>query len=1681
MASRKVSATLTYHQPGTNPPVYVAGSFSDPPWQPLEMECTRNDEGEDLFTKEIMVDAGSEIQYKYRIGPDWWTLDPNAETVSDEQGNTNNILRAQTEEPELEQAEAQNIRVNELKAPDSPSGTQTPEMADTAAEVAESASMLDPETPEPKVSDEDAGRTGLRRMSNTPIGEVASTAAEVADEAAKLEDESLMTTVDDDGQCPMFSHECFSEKEAAVTISDQETDAEAQPEQTSEEAEIDDSDPRLERFPSERDAILATMRRLSTSVEPDRSVGEAASLSAIVSPTRSQSSKATDQSMDSPEEEAPSSEPHHSPANSVHSSGAPAGASLQSIAESDEVPNGEAAEHDAIMHTGPALKSPISLDPVHDEGIAMSNSPKEQAAEQKTGSEAAAETEDAHPKTVPVEGMEQDKPSIVIHGTDDGDAQQPANEENSRARDSESTSTSLTTNGQSQLRKRVNADRPGTPSSVHSMQEMTDRRFLEGFSPSATIVACAGLHDPTMRSLISSPVCPSCLFAAASRLVSRSARQPWAAQRLFSRRARPGPSRMVLSDRVDRPRRDAGDSERSPRRREGPFGGMNQTVANIRPRPSSHPSSRPPSRHARGARDDYTRGGSETRRTKAMKMQGALSTISYGHRTRMKETIAEIDSFDKFNLLPPVQEAISSEVLKGMVGIKPTPIQRLAVPTLLGQETGRRSRTKDASERQEVLLAAETGSGKTLAYLLPAVNDLKQAEQADPAIAEYRESFNQQREAMKEPGYTGSREFEPHPTTARPKVVVLVPTAELVDQVGAVAKALSHVVKFRTSGFSANVTPKIIDATMYNPGGIDMVIATPHLLASMADSDPNILSRVRYLVVDEADSLLDRSFSPVTTSIIDRALPSVKTLVMCSATIPKRLDNTLATEFPNMVRITTPNLHAIPRRVQLGVIDVTKDLYRNNKDLACADAIWSIGKDAAQHEGSVPGEIDVKRIMVFVNEREKTQEVAQYLVSKGIDAVALHRDTSEQRQSEMLDSFTTKEPLKAKLPEGANKPAPGKGRRHLPNTKVIVATDLASRGIDTLAVRHVILYDVPHTTIDFIHRLGRAGRMGRRGRGVVLVGRHDRRVVPTRATKANSPAPAPDAPPPAEHGELDPESDIYDVSDREKQKAEERRNSLGDATNARTRSTATITSNPQQTRAITRARQKRDSAMDRLENMTSTTDTAAEDNSADRNSPVEVGRRDTNTPDRVANLSGLDLDDSMFDYEDLNTTFNPGSASVTASAHRSAETSTLSATHFKRRPRAGSFLSRDDGPIRPSSRAGPNTPSLSSTFNIGLFRRRAREPSILGTAQKPRPQRPEPEQESEQDNEAADEDDFTPEAESTPLNPAEASSSANPKKRKSNEGHERRLRSSPYGVEDNVRDSVENQASDAAMDNTSPQPSLPHESERPSTPPVPDEFMAPPLSSGSSTPDAEIWPPLQSLAKARPRRPNSGLRRTPVRDTADDNVSDMSSPPSLTYSPNYADEEEPALPTRAAAAKAKRKPDPKLTTADLANLLPRRRQRRARGNASADDPFTLDDDDNDVDVSGLAPDADELSHLDVRARRRQPAGSRARKDDGAKGTSASKGKGKATAQRRTTRTYGRPASDKENENEAEDAAGGEEEEEGQQGEAEPETSQMMVERMGTELKDAARKFQEVDRWELDYEEMTQSSSPPHAR
>lgn len=526
---------------------------------------------------------------------------------------------------------------------------------------------------------------------------------------------------------------------------------------------------------------------------------------------------------------------------------------------------------------------------------------------------------------------------------------------------------------------------------------------------------------------------------------------------------------------------------------------MNVTEAHIR---------RAPSRPSQ-AQLKRSSGGKEVPKEKpksgykALKMQQALSVVSYGQRTRVKDQIAEKDSFDKFPLLPVIRDSITPQAFK-IEDPVPTPVQRLALHELL--ESDKQRRIRGGGNMDQFLLAAETGSGKTLAYLLPVMDAIKrvEAEEAEQDARERAEKEEQKKDALFElepPPLSNA----PHPTTGRPRAIILLPTAELVAQVGALAKSFSHTVKFRAAPISAAYSGVVIRNRLFSPAGIDMVISTPHLLASIAESDPNVLSRVTHLVIDEADSLLDRSFSPTTSAVIDKATPSLHQLILCSATIPRSLDSYLQKRYPNIKRLVTPNLHAIPRRVQLGVVEVDKEPYKGNKDLACADTIWQIGRSAEEHNYGEEGRNPTKRIIVFVNEREQTVELADYLVSKGVDAFALSRDTEEQRHSTMLAEFTGAEirgkPAKAvaeppQTPMGADAGKAGAApRRRLPNVKVLVTTDIASRGIDTTMVRHVVLYDVPHTTIDFIHRLGRTGRMGRRGRGIVLVGKGDRKDI----------------------------------------------------------------------------------------------------------------------------------------------------------------------------------------------------------------------------------------------------------------------------------------------------------------------------------------------------------------------------------------------------------------------------------------------------------------------------------------------------------------------------------------------------------------------------------------------------------
>ncbi|OTB08383.1 hypothetical protein M426DRAFT_7700 [Hypoxylon sp. CI-4A] len=293
MPRQKVPITFTYQKKGTIPPMYVAGSFSDPPWDPQEMDVLIDQHGNNVFTKMVLVDDGSEIQYKFRIGPgNWWALDENADTATDELGNTNNVLRVSINGPQAK-PNVPTPRIDELKSSTSDGG-QTPDMAAAAAEVADSARFLDPEPTEPEIPDDEAGRIGSRRMSNTPISEVVQTAIEVATTAATLDVQDSISDEEidgEEGECPVFSHEFIGpschEKQTnpdKATSSQRESKTVSETDNPAIEAEDQDfDDPRLESFPSSnRESIIAAVRRISTSIDADRSVIEGIPLSPII-------------------------------------------------------------------------------------------------------------------------------------------------------------------------------------------------------------------------------------------------------------------------------------------------------------------------------------------------------------------------------------------------------------------------------------------------------------------------------------------------------------------------------------------------------------------------------------------------------------------------------------------------------------------------------------------------------------------------------------------------------------------------------------------------------------------------------------------------------------------------------------------------------------------------------------------------------------------------------------------------------------------------------------------------------------------------------------------------------------------------------------------------------------------------------------------------------------------------------------------------------------------------------------------------------------------------------------------------------------------------------------------------------------------------------------------------------
>ncbi|KAG6011539.1 hypothetical protein E4U43_008253 [Claviceps pusilla] len=603
--------------------------------------------------------------------------------------------------------------------------------------------------------------------------------------------------------------------------------------------------------------------------------------------------------------------------------------------------------------------------------------------------------------------------------------------------------------------------------------------------------------------------------------------------------------------------------------------------------------------------------------------------------------------------------------------------------------------------------------------------------------------------------------------------------------------------------------------------------------------------------------------------------------------------------------------------------------------------------------------------------------------------------------------------------------------------------------------------------------------------------------------------------------------------------------------------------------ALRAARERRDAALDRLANEDPTVTSGPEDNVEGRGRrrssvETETDRRRViaATPPLATgrDVSGLDLaDDSVFG--DLGDSFADGHVPE-APPSGASSTATLSHLRTRQRSRQSSMIGRHDPPIRPSSRGGNSyTPGVSSSFNIGVFRRRAREPSILGGSRRAQSRTGSVAGSvtssragsvaggSELGELESEGEELAPGAESTPSKSrrqsrrsasqtqnqkqlegkqpspsASASPSPSPcpspspeprrrstRKRKSDDDaataqSERVARRAKVGrVEANgglVIDS-DSELSDVPSPPTGPNARL----ARPVTPVIDmDEITAPPASSDSEADDNAIWPDIHTLAKRR-RRPSV---TTPLRNNGD-NFSDISTPPSLTHSPNLATN---TANTRGRSATKQQRQrqgqnqnqrSPKITTADLTSLLPKRTYKRTRA------------DDFDIDSDGRAnsPDGESSSssssdgeqdhdpwsrtppqfHSRPRGRPRKvpPApGSSRPPNTVLKQRRVPERAGAGTTVRRsgrtTNKTY-RTSENKENDDEDDDDDDDESDAERRENSHfQPlpddtfDESAVVPDVQNTEeLLRATQKFIEVDQWELSYEEVAEASSPQGAR
>jgi len=309
-----------------------------------------------------------------------------------------------------------------------------------------------------------------------------------------------------------------------------------------------------------------------------------------------------------------------------------------------------------------------------------------------------------------------------------------------------------------------------------------------------------------------------------------------------------------------------------------------------------------------------------------------------------------------------------------------------------------------AMSGHDLVGVAQTGSGKTLAYILPAIVHI-----------------NNQPEIKRGDG---------------PIALVLAPTRELAQQIQQVANDFGKSSYIRNSCVfgGAPKGPQARDLER----GVEICIATPGRLIDFLEKGTTNLERCTYLVLDEADRMLDMGFEPQIRKILSQIRPDRQTL-MWSATWPKEVKK-LAADFMNSyIQLNIGSLELSANHNILQIVDVCQEVEKENK---LNTLLQEIGTNLDE----------ASKIIIFVETKKKVEGITRTIRRYGWPAVCMHGDKSQQERDYVLREFRN-------------------GKAH-----ILVATDVAARGLDVDGIKYVVNYDYPNSSEDYIHRIGRTAR-----------------------------------------------------------------------------------------------------------------------------------------------------------------------------------------------------------------------------------------------------------------------------------------------------------------------------------------------------------------------------------------------------------------------------------------------------------------------------------------------------------------------------------------------------------------------------------------------------------------------------